>query len=383
MKRLSIFGSTGSIGTQTLEVVRRNSDDFAVSVLTCGKNIKLLQEQIDEFKPCIVCVSNENDAKVLNDKYKNLEVYFGREGLKKAASFENTDLVVNALMGMVGFEPTVYAIKAGKDLALANKETLVSGGDIVMNLAKENGVTIYPIDSEHSAIFQCLQGAGPNKIKKILLTASGGPFRGYTREQLETVTVESALKHPNWSMGSKITIDSASMMNKGLEVIEACTLFDVKPEDIEVVVHKESAIHSAIEFDDGSIIAQLGNPDMKIPIAYALTYPNRLSNISKPLDFFKLGSMHFEKADTSVFRCLGLAYLALSKGLSYRVVLNASNEIAVAAFLKGEIKFTAIADVVEHALNRHQGITLSTPEDVLMLDDKTRSEAKEYIEGIK
>lgn len=383
MKRISVLGSTGSIGTQTLDVIRHCKGEFDVVVLTCGHNIGLLEKQIIEFSPKLVCVSEEADAKKLKEEFKNLTVYFGRDGLNKAAAFENTDLVVNALMGLSGFEPTVYALRAKKNIALSNKETLISGGDIIMKLAKDNGVFIYPVDSEHSAIFQCLQGAGDNKIKRLLLTASGGPFRGYTKEQLENVTVEEALNHPVWAMGSKVTIDSATMMNKGNEVIEACTLFDVDPDNVTVVVHKESAMHSAVEFEDGAIIAQMGVPDMKLPISYAINYPNRISGVSESLDLFKLSAMHFEECDRKVFKCLDLAFYAMKKGLSYRVVLNASNEIAVAAFLKGEIRFVEIAEVVEKAVMNHKGEALKTPEDVLRLDEEARGLAREIILGLK
>jgi len=383
MKKLSILGSTGSIGTQTLEVVRNNPDKFLVVALACGHNIKLLKEQIIEFKPSFVSVADEDDASNLRLEFPNIKIESGSLGLVNAASETDCDMVVNALMGMVGFKPTIYAIEAGKDIALANKETLVSGGDVVMNMAKENHVKILPIDSEHSAIFQCLQAAGPNKIKKILLTASGGPFRGYKKEELKNVTVEQALKHPNWSMGNKITIDSATLMNKGLEVIEAATLFNVSPSDIQVVVHPESAIHSAIMFEDGSIIAQMGVADMKIPIAYALSYPDRLPDVGEPLDLFKLGTMHFEKADRNTFECLGLAYKALEHGLSYRVVLNAANEIAVQAFLNKEITFLQIPEVINKACAQHRRCWIETPVGILALDDNTRIFARRIVESLK
>lgn len=383
MKKLSILGSTGSIGTQTLEVVRRHPERFEVVALACGHNIELLKKQIEEFKPSFVAVAEEEDAKKLAAEYPDIKVEFGSLGIINAASETDCTMVVNALMGMIGFKPTVYAIQAGKDIALANKETLVSGGDVVMKMAKENNVQILPIDSEHSAIFQCLQAAGPNKIKRILLTASGGPFRGYTKEQLKDVTVEQALKHPNWSMGSKITIDSATLMNKGLEVIEAATLFGVNANQIQVVVHPESAIHSAIEFEDGSIIAQIGVPDMKIPIAYALTYPERLDDVSVPLNLFDLATMHFEKPDRQTFECLGLAYKAMEHGLSYRVVLNAANEIAVEAFLKGEITFLQIPEVINKACAQHRRVWIESPVGILAVDDNTRQFARRIIEQIK
>lgn len=383
MKKLAILGSTGSIGTQTLEVVRNNKDKYQVVALACGHKVDLLKEQIDEFKPSFVSVAEEKDAADLKRVYPNIKVESGSLGLINAASETDCDMVVNALMGMIGFKPTIYAIEAGKDIALANKETLVSGGDVVMNLAKEHGVKILPIDSEHSAIFQCIQAAGPNKIKKILLTASGGPFRGKKIDELKDVTVEQALKHPNWSMGNKITIDSATLMNKGLEVIEAATLFGVISNDIQVVVHPESAIHSAVEFEDGSIIAQMGIADMKIPIAYALSYPDRLPDICKPLDLFELQTMHFEKPDMKTFECLGLAYKALEHGLSYRVVLNAANEIAVQAFLNKEISFLQIPEVINKACAQHRRVWIETPIGILALDDSTRVFARRIVEEIK
>lgn len=383
MKRLSILGSTGSIGTQTLDVARKHKDEYKVVAMSCGHRIELFENQIKEFNPVLVCVCDKDDAELLKNKFPNISVVYGDEGLLDVAGFVDCDIVVNALMGMVGFKPTIAALNAGHDLALANKETLVSGGEVVIGLAKKMGASILPVDSEHSAIFQCLQSAGPNKIKRILLTASGGPFRGYTKDQLKNVTVKQALKHPNWSMGSKITIDSATMMNKGLEVIEAATLFNVLPKDIEVVVHPESAIHSAIEFSDGSIIAQVGIPDMRIPIAYALSYPKRLDDVTNALDLFKLGSMHFEKADIETFECLGLCIYAFEKGLSYRVVLNAANEIAVDAFLKEEISFLDIPKVIKIALDNHDGRNITTADEIIDLDLRTREYTKELIKERK
>lgn len=383
MKKLAILGCTGSIGTQTLEVVRSNKDRFSVVALACGHNIDLLKSQIDEFKPIFVSVADEADAMELSSVYPDIKFEFGNVGLIDAASETDCDMVVNALMGMVGFKPTVYALSSGKDVALANKETLVSGGEVVMKLAKDNNAKILPIDSEHSAIFQCLQAAGPNKIKKILLTCSGGPFRGYTKAQLENVTVEQALAHPSWSMGKKITVDSATLMNKGLEVIEASTLFGINANQIQVIVHPESAIHSAIEFEDGSIIAQIGKADMKIPIAYALSYPERLPDVGESLDFFKLGNMHFEKPDRGTFECLGLAYKAMEHGLSYRVVLNAANEIAVEAFLKGEIKFTQIPEVINKACAQHRRVWIESPVGILAVDDNVRQFSRRIVEEMK
>ena len=383
MKNLSILGSTGSIGTQTLDIIRKHKDEFKVTALTCGHNISLFREQLKEFSPSFAVCAEKSDMEILGKEFPNIDFSFGLDGICTAASLESVDMVVNSLLGMMGIKPTYEAINAGKDIAFANKETLVAGGDLIMNAVKEKGIAFLPVDSEHSAIFQCLQGAAGNRLKKILLTASGGPFRGYTKEQLKSVTKAQALKHPNWSMGAKITIDSATMMNKGLEIIEACRLFDVPAKDIEVVVHPESAIHSAIEFEDGSIIAQIGRPDMRIPIGYALSYPRRLDNIGESLDLFKLSAMHFEKPDPEVFKCLGLAMKAIDAGGSYTIVLNAANEEAVAAFLKDRISFVQIGDAVEEALNKHVRKQISSVDDIFEVEKTARNAVLEYIGGIR
>ena len=382
MKNLSILGSTGSIGTQTLDIVRKHSDEFKVIALTCGHNISLFREQLKEFSPKFAVCAEESDMKILSKEFPHIDFSYGLDGICTAASLEDVHMVVNSLLGMMGIKPTYNAILAGKDIAFANKETLVAGGEFIMKSVKEKGIAFLPVDSEHSAIFQCLQGAGNNRIKKILLTASGGPFRGYTKDQLQNVTKAQALKHPNWSMGAKITIDSATMMNKGLEIIEACRLFDVPAKDIEVVVHPESAIHSAIEFYDGSIIAQIGKADMRIPIAFALSYPQRLDNVADPLDFFELGTMHFEKPDPNVFKCLGLAMKAIELGGSYTIVLNAANEEAVAAFLKDRISFTQIGDAVEDALSKHSMTEIKEIDNIFEIEKEAREAVKEYIRGI-
>ncbi len=382
MKNLSILGSTGSIGTQTLDIVRKHSDEFKVIALTCGHNINLFREQLKEFSPKFAVCAEESDMKILSKEFPHIDFSYGLDGICTAASLEDVHMVVNSLLGMMGIKPTYDAILTGKDIAFANKETLVAGGEFIMKAVKEKGIAFLPVDSEHSAIFQCLQGAGDNKIKKILLTASGGPFRGYTKEQLQNVTKAQALKHPNWSMGAKITIDSATMMNKGLEIIEACRLFDVPAKDIEVVVHPESAIHSAIEFCDGSIIAQIGKADMRIPIAYALSYPRRLGNVADPLDLFELGTMHFEKPDPNVFKCLGLAMKAIELGGSYTIVLNAANEEAVAAFLNDKISFTQIGDAVEDALSKHSKTEIKEIDNIFEIEKEAREAVKEYIRGI-
>ncbi len=382
MKQLSILGSTGSIGTQTLDIVRRHKDEFSVVALTCGYNIDLFREQLKEFSPRFAVCAEESDMYILRKEFPNIDFSHGLDGICIAASLSDAEMTVNALLGMMGIKPTYEAILAGKDIAFANKETLVAGGDLIMDAVREKNINFLPVDSEHSAIFQCLQGAGENKIKKILLTASGGPFRGFTKEKLENVTKEQALKHPNWSMGAKITIDSASMMNKGLEIIEACRLFDVSAKDITVVVHPESAVHSAVEFSDGSVIAQIGRADMRIPIGYALSYPKRLDDIGESIDLFSLGSMHFEKPDLEVFKCLRLAMNAIEKGGSYTIVLNAANEEAVAAFLDDKIRFAQIGDAVEEALSKHVPMQIHSVEDIFEIEKESRRAVLEYIGGI-
>ena len=387
MKRISVLGSTGSIGTQALDVIKNNSDRFRVAALSCARRIDMLREQIRLFRPDAVAVAEEADAATLAEEFRGLEVYHGPEGLRAIASMEDCDMVLNSLMGMRGLEPTVAAVKSGKDIAFANKETLVAGGELVMELVKENGVKMLPVDSEHSAIFQSLQGNAGNRIRRIILTASGGPFRGYTAEQLEKVTLEQALKHPNWSMGSKITIDSATMMNKGLEVIEARWLFDTDLDRIQVVVHPQSVLHSAVEYEDGSVIGQMGNPDMRVPIAYAFSYPERLDLVSeqdpcsiKPLDLFALeGGMTFYPADRNVFRTIDLAYEACRRGGSYPVVLNAANEVLVDMFLHGAIGFTDIQKTLIRVLDEHDASYRLTLEEILEEDRKIRDHVREMI----
>ena len=376
MKKIAVLGSTGSIGTQTLDVIKQNPDKFTVTALSCGHNIKVFEEQVREFSPKAACVSDEKDAAELSKKFPQTEFLCGRQGLKELAADSDAQMVVGALLGMMGIEPTLAAIEAGKDIAFANKETLVAGGALIMDAVNKNGVRFLPVDSEHSAIFQSLRAADGNPLRKIILTASGGPFRGYTAEQLVGVTKAQALKHPNWSMGAKITIDSATMMNKGLEVIEASWLFDVSAKDIEVVVHPQSAVHSAVEFADGSIIAQIGAPDMRLPIAYALSFPERLADPGKKFSFFHIGSLTFEKPDLSVFRCLALAYKAIEQGGSYPIVLNAANEEAVAAFLADRITFTQIADCVEAALDAHISTKIVEVEDIFAVEQGARSSVR-------
>ena len=378
MKKISILGSTGSIGTQTLDIVRINND-VEVVALSAHKNIDLLEKQIREFKPKVVAIWEEDDAKILSDKVKDLDVkvYFGMDGLIEVASVCDADIVVTAVVGMIGIEPTIAAIKAKKDIALANKETLVCAGHIIMPLAKDMGINIYPVDSEHSAIFQCLDKNNP--IKKILLTASGGPFRGFSKEELENVTLEDALKHPNWSMGKKITIDSATMINKGLEIIEASHLFDVDIDDIEVVIQKESIIHSMVEFKDNGILAQLGTPDMKLPISYALFYPERRYISEERVDFSTLATLNFSKPELDVFEGLKMAISAGKKGGSAPTVLNAANEWAVDKFLNKKIGFTDIPRLISLAIENHQFKENPSLEDILSLKQWT----EEYLERIK
>jgi len=368
MKHISILGSTGSIGTQTLDVVRTNKD-IIVEALAAGRNTALLLAQIKKFHPKLVCVYEAEKAKELEEmlvkEQLKVTVMAGMEGLLACATISEAEMVVTAFVGMIGIRPTIEAIKAGKHIALANKETLVTAGHIIMPLAKEKGVSILPVDSEHSAIFQSLQGNAGNKVNRILLTASGGPFRGKTKEELKNVQVEDALKHPNWSMGRKITIDSSTLVNKGLEVIEAKWLFDADVSQIEVVVHPQSIIHSMIEYEDGAVIAQLGTPDMKLPIQYALYYPERKGPTSARLDFAKLRSLEFYKPDTEVFPALSMAYEALTIGGSMPTVYNAANEWSVAAFLDRKIGYTDIVENIRREMEAHQVISNPTLQDIL------------------
>ena len=379
MKKITILGSTGSIGTQTLEVIAANPDRFCVTALTCGRNTALLAKQIAVFRPRLAVTERREDALALAAQFPQVTFLHGRDGLIDAATAD-CDMVVNALMGMRGLEPTYHAILAGRDIALANKETLVAGGRLVMETVSEKGVRLLPVDSEHSAIFQCLEGNRHRPVKKILLTASGGPFRGFSREELEHVTPAQALKHPNWSMGAKITIDSATMMNKGLEVIEAKWLFDVPAARIQVLVHPQSILHSAVEFADNSVIGQMGVPDMRIPISLALGYPERLENPDAPLDFFGAGScLTFEKPDLETFTCLGLAYAALQTGGSCPLVLNAANEVLVDAFLQEKIRFLDIPRKLSLILSRHSAAERLDLEGILEIDRQTRAKTRELL----
>lgn len=375
MKYISILGSTGSIGTQTLDVVREQKNNLKVCAITGNNNIDLLEKQIIEFSPDLCCVMNEENALMLKNKLSKdikTEILSGMDGLIAAAEYNKSEIIVTAVSGMIGLKPTVAAIKKGKTIALANKETLVTGGDYIINLAKEYNAPILPVDSEHSAIFQCLIGSSNKKINKIILTASGGPFRGKNIEYLKHVTLEDALKHPNWSMGRKITIDSATLMNKGLEVIEAKFLFDVKPEQIEVVVHKESIMHSGVEFCDHSTIAQLGLPDMKVPIQFALFYPQRIENSYKSLSLMDIGSLTFEKPDRNVFKCLNLAFDSLKVGGTMPAVLNAANESCVNLFLNKKISFLDIGNINEKIMLKHNPTKIDSVETILEAERWTK-----------
>ena len=380
-KHIAILGSTGSIGTQSLEVIDSHPERFVVEVLTANNNSDLLIKQAKKYKPNIVVITNESKYKQVNNALFDLgiKVFSGESSLEEIVENENIDVVLTALVGYSGLKPTIRAIKSGKNIALANKETLVVAGDLITRLCKQYGVSIYPVDSEHSAIFQCLVGEHFNPIEKIYLTASGGPFRGKNKEDLLHVTKEQALKHPNWEMGSKITIDSASMMNKGLELIEAKWLFDLKKEQIEIVVHPQSIVHSAVQFTDGSIIAQLGVPDMKLPIQYALGFPERLENNFKRFSFLDYPKLTFEKADFDTFKNLNLAYSAMEKGGNMPCILNAANEIMVDAFLKDKIGFLSMSDVIENCMEKITFVKNPKLEDYINTDRETRILANELL----
>ena len=377
MKKIAILGSTGSIGTQTLDIVREQGD-IQVVAMAAGSNISLLEAQMREFKPSLVSVWNEKKASELRTNTKDLgiKIVSGMEGLLEVSVIPESEILVTAIVGMLGIRPTIAAIKAGKKIALANKETLVTAGHIIIPLAKEYKVPILPVDSEHSAIFQSLQGAGDNKISRILLTASGGPFRGRKADELKNIQVEDALKHPNWSMGRKITIDSSTLVNKGLEVMEAKWLFDVALDQIQVVVHPQSVIHSAVEYQDGAVIAQLGTPDMRLPIQYALYYPERRNLSGRRLDLFEIADLTFEKPDTDTFRGLALAYQAMEKGGNIPTVYNAANEKAVSLFLDRKISYPEITELIEACMENAEFIDHPDVDEIL----GTEAAAYEFIE---
>lgn len=378
IKRIGVLGSTGSIGTQTLEIVRNNKD-LQVTALAAGTSVTLMEQQIREFLPQLAVMWTEEAARDLKERVADLpvKVLCGMDGLLTLAAMEDMDILVTAIVGMIGIRPTIAAISAGKTIALANKETLVTAGHIIMPLAAEKKVPILPVDSEHSAIFQSMNGENRKRVSKILLTASGGPFRGKKREELADITVEDALKHPNWSMGRKITVDSSTLVNKGLEVIEAKWLFNVEPENIQVVVQPQSVIHSMVEYEDGGIMAQLGTPDMKLPIQYALFYPDRRPLPGKRLDFYEMKSITFEKPDTDTFLGLPLAYRALHAGGSMPTVFNAANEKAVALFLDKKIRFLTIYDLIQGAMENHKVVENPSVEQIL----EAEAEAHAFVES--
>lgn len=380
-KKIAILGSSGSIGTQALEVIQEHPDQFEVEVLTVNSNADLLIEQTKKFKPNTVVIADDSKYAYVKEALANedVHVYAGEAALAQAMEAEAIDVVLTAVVGFAGLKPTLAAINAGKHIALANKETLVVAGEMVTKLAREKGVNIYPVDSEHSAIFQCLAGEFHNKIEKIYLTASGGPFRGWSPEQLANVSREQALKHPNWEMGAKITIDSASMMNKGLEVIEAKWLFGLNAEQIDVIVHPQSIVHSIVQFEDGSMKAQMGLPDMKLPIQYALAYPQRIKSDFKRFNFLNYPSLTFEAPDKKTFRNLDLAYEAMKRGGNSPCILNAANEIVVDAFLKNKLRFTEMPDVIEQCMTDMKWMSAPTLEDYLETDKNARIMANEII----
>lgn len=372
MKKISIFGSTGSIGTTTLRIVEENPDLFQAITLVAGRNIERLIEQIHKFQPKHVYITTKENADRLKKEFPNLDIYYGEEGLKEISKLEDADIAVSALVGISGLEPTYNMIKHTKQVALANKEVLVTGGSLIMNLAKEYKTELLTVDSEHSAIMQCLRGEETNPIDKILLTASGGPF--FDKTITDDITPEQALNHPTWKMGPKVTIDSSTMMNKGFEVIEARWLFDVDPSNIQVVVHRQSLVHSMVQFKDGTIMANIGPKDMQIPIAYALNYPTRLENRIKKLDLFEVQTLKFEKPDLEKFKCLKLAFKAIEMGHSAQVILNVANEVAVKKFLDKEITYTEIPRMIEKALDNHKVMPLENVEEILTLDKRIRDE---------
>lgn len=383
MKKISILGSTGSIGTQSLDIVQRHPHLFKVVALAAGNNTDLIAQQIRTFQPQLVSVAQEDSARVLRQQFPKLSILVGDEGNCEVARYEDADFVISSIVGAAGLRPTMAAIEAGKTVALANKESMVIAGELMTNLARSKNVSILPIDSEHSAVFQCLQGNKIDHVKRIILTASGGPFLHRETETFSQITLEEALKHPNWKMGSKITIDSATLMNKGLEVIEAAWLFGIPPEKIDVVVHPQSIIHSMVEYKDGSVMAQLGVPDMRCAISYAMAYPDRVESGVKSLDLTESGTLTFFKPDTEKFPCLKLAYAALKTGKTMPVVLNAANEIAVEAFLNRQIMFTDISAVIEESMQKHEPIQQKNLEDILNADAWARTVAAHIVRKVQ
>ncbi|GAA0122098.1 1-deoxy-D-xylulose-5-phosphate reductoisomerase [Clostridium faecium] len=381
MKNISILGVTGSIGTQTLEVIRNSNDEFKILGISANTSCDKVIDIIEEFNPKHVAMMDHDSYIKIKDycieRNLNIKVHSGLEGLNKIATLDDIEMVVTSVVGMIGLVPTINAIRAKKDIALANKETLVVAGEIVMKEAKENGVKILPVDSEHCAVFQCLQGNDHKSLNKVILTGSGGPFRGKKREELKNISPEQALKHPKWNMGRKISIDSSTLVNKGLEVIEAHYLFDMPYENIEVVIHPETIIHSMVEYIDGSVIAQLGNTDMKLPIQYALNYPDRKASITEKLDFYTLGSLTFEKPDMDTFGCLKLAYEAGKKSGNMPAIMNASNEVAVELFLNRGIEYLQIEKIIRECMEKFQYVENPTLEEIIEVDSKVRDYVRE------
>ena len=378
MKRISIYGSTGSIGVSTLNVIDKNKKEFKVMTLVAGSNVDVLIKQIKKYKPYYVYIKSESNYELLKSKFKKLKIYYGENGLSEISVLNESDIYVSALVGIVGLIPTVNMIKTGKIVALANKEVIVSGGPIIMNLVKKHRATLLPIDSEHSAIEQCLNGEDKSKINKILLTASGGPF--LNKEITKNTTKAEALNHPTWNMGSKITIDSSTLVNKAFEIIEAKYLFDIDPNKIEVVIHKQSLIHSMVEFIDGTIMANIGPKSMEVPISYALMQSERVKTNAKELDVFKISKLNFEKPDFKKFKALKLAYYVLKKGHSHQIVFNAANEVLVNAFLNDKIKYIDIIKILEKVLKKHKNVKINNIEDILTLDLKVKNEIQRYVE---
>ena len=377
MKNVAVFGSTGSIGESTLGVIRENIELFRIVTLVAGKNVEKLIHQIKEFQPKNVYIISKNDAERIRGLFNDINVFYGEEGMDEISNLTDFDISISALVGIAGLKPTYNMIKNGKTVALANKEVLVAGGEVIMKTAKKSGAKLLTIDSEHSAIMQCLNGEEDNPIDKILLTASGGPF--FDKEITEKITIEEALNHPTWNMGKKVTIDSSTMMNKGFEVIEAKWLFDVEPSQIQVVVHRQSLVHSMVQFKDGTIMANIGPKSMQIPIAYALHYPRRLANKIEKIDLFQIGDLRFEKPDLTKFKCLALAYKALELGHSYQVILNAANEVLVEAFLNGRIKYTEIASGIEKMMSFYEKRELKTIDEILKFDREVKEKTEEMI----
>ena len=379
MKSIAIFGSTGSIGDSTLNVIRENPERFNVVTLVAGKNIEKLIKQIEEFRPKNVYIIEKGNADKIKEIYKDLKVFYGEDGMEEISKLTDFDISVSALVGIAGLKPTYNMIKNGKTVALANKEVLVAGGELIMKTAKESGAKLLTVDSEHSAIMQCLKGEENNKIDKILLTASGGPF--FDKEITDKITVEEALNHPTWNMGKKVTIDSSTMMNKGFEVIEAKWLFNVNPNQIEVVVHRKSLVHSMVQFIDGTIMANIGPKSMQIPIAYALNYPDRLENNIEKLNLFEIADLKFEKPNLDKFKCLKLAYKAIEKGHCFQVILNAANEVLVDSFINKKIKYTDIPNGIEKVMNMYEKKELQTIEEILEFDKQVKEKTKEIIKN--